>query len=255
MSRPGALVQSRLVESAGAAVRVLTFSRPDKKNALTPPMLTEFRHHLGTACEGAGAVLIDGEGAAFCAGFDLTLCKENSEALRELLVGLSSAIRAMRTCPAPVVLAVHGAAIAGGCALLGGADVVITHTDCKLGYPVVRLGISPAVSGPFFAAAVGHGQSRERMLSTQLMSGWDAYRAGLAHECLEDAGKVRTRGLAVAQQMAAKPWPSMSITKSWLNEIDGTARAELADAALLASLSLVGSSEERSRLAELWKSA
>ncbi|MBY0458098.1 MAG: HDOD domain-containing protein, partial [Gemmataceae bacterium] len=46
-----------------------------------------------------------------------------------------------RECSAPIVLAAHGAAIAGGCALLGGADVVITHHEAKIGYPVVRLGI------------------------------------------------------------------------------------------------------------------
>ena len=78
---------------------------------------------------GLGAVVLEGEGAAFCAGFDLSLCKENSDAMKELLTGLSGVIRAMRGCPAPVVVAAHGAAIAGGCAMLAGADVVVTHNE------------------------------------------------------------------------------------------------------------------------------
>jgi enoyl-CoA hydratase/carnithine racemase len=199
------------------------------------------------------AILLEGEGAAFCSGFDLSLCRENSDALDALLTGLAGVIRVMRRCEIPIVIAAHGAAIAGGCALLAGADVVITHHDSKIGYPVVRLGISPAVSAATFRLAVGDGKARERMLDTALMSGWDAFRAGLAHECLEDAGKVRDRALAIAEQLAAKPRHGLIATKKWLGEIDGSFGPDSARA-LDASLALVGTPEERERLAALWKS-
>jgi methylglutaconyl-CoA hydratase len=249
-------VKARVVEHAGARVGVVTLSRAEKKNALTPAMLAG----LLSAIEGfavasdVGAVMIEGEGAAFCAGFDLSLCKENSEALKELLTGLSGVIRAMRACPVPVVVAAHGAAIAGGCAMLAGADVVVTHNDCKLGYPVVRLGISPAVNAPALRLAIGDGATRERLLNSQLISGWDALRLGLAHECIEDAGKVRDRAKTIAQQLAAKPGPGMRATKALLNEIDGSMDDAARLRGLNASLGLVGSAEERARLAEIWKS-
>ncbi len=204
-----------------------------------------------SADRNVGAIVLEGNGAAFCAGFDLTLCRENSDALDRLLTGLSGAIRVLRRCEVPVVLAAHGAAIAGGCALLGGADVVVTHHEAKIGYPVVRLGISPAVSAPFLRQSVGDGKTRERMLDTSLVSGWEAYRMGLAHECIEDVGKVRDRAVAIAEQLASKPRWGMAATKKWMGEIDGSFGADSARG-LDVSLSLVGSAEERERLAALW---
>lgn len=263
------LVKSRVVEHAGGSVGVVTLSRAEKKNALTPGMLELVRvaiHGLGGTHEkgsptsnpiplgeGVRAVVIEGEGAAFCAGFDLSLCKENSDALRELLTGLSEVIRAMRACPVPVVVAAHGAAIAGGCAIVAAADVAVTHNECKLGYPVVRLGISPAVNAPLVMQGLTPGATRERLLSSQLISGWEALRGGLVHECIEDAGKVRDRATTIASQLASKPAPGMRATKAWLNELDGSLSRETLDRALDVSMRLVGSAEERGRLAELWK--
>ncbi|HEY9595853.1 MAG TPA: enoyl-CoA hydratase/isomerase family protein, partial [Spirochaetia bacterium] len=212
----------------GKIARII-LDRPEKKNALTPQMLVRLVEAVRETCTGADgqpgsvrAIVLEGNGAAFCSGFDLTLCRENPDALGQLLAGLSGVVRVLRECPVPVLLAAHGAAIAGGCALLGGADLVVTHTDAKIGYPVVRLGISPAVSAPFLRQSVGDGRTRERMLDTALMSGWDAMRLGLAHECLEDAGKVRDRALALAEQLAAKPPWGLTATKRWLGDIDGS---------------------------------
>ncbi len=236
----------------GGRIARVVLDRPEKKNALTPEMLDRLIAVIGEARD-AHAIVLEGNGAAFCAGFDLTLCRENSDALGVLLTGLSSAIRALRRCDIPVVIAAHGAALAGGCALLGGADYVVTHSEAKIGYPVVRLGVSPAVSAAFLRQSIGDGRTRERMLDSTLVSGWDALRLGLAHECLEDAGKVRDRAVAVAEQLAAKPKWGMAATKRWMNEVDGSSADDWADRALAASLSLVGSPEERERLSALWK--
>jgi methylglutaconyl-CoA hydratase len=243
------------VERDGASVGRITLDRPDKKNALTPEMLIGLHGAVLAQSSGAiGALVIEGNGAAFCSGFDLSLCRDNSDALAVLLSRLSAVVRAMRACPCPVVAAAHGAAIAGGCALLGGADVVVSHADAKIGYPVVRLGISPAVSAPFLRLGVGDGRARERLLDSTLISGWEAARLGLVHECLEDAGKVRDRAMAIALALAGKPAPAVRATKALLNQIDGSTDPGPADAALQASLGLVGSAEERERLAALWKS-
>ncbi|HMN41928.1 MAG TPA: enoyl-CoA hydratase/isomerase family protein [Phycisphaerales bacterium] len=239
--------------SAGAGrIGLITLDRPEKKNALTPEMLDRLIGAVGEVRQ-ASAIVLEGNGAAFCAGFDLTLCRENSDALRVLLTGLSRAIRVLRACEGPVVIAAHGAALAGGCALLGGADYVVTHTEAKIGYPVVRLGVSPAVSAPFLRQSIGDGRTRERMLDSSLISGWDALRMGLAHECIEDAGKVRDRAMVVAEQFTAKPRWGLAATKRWMNEVDGSGDDARAEGGLEASLALVGSPEERERLAALWK--
>ena len=234
----------------------IALNRPDKRNALTPAMTDDLLSALRRAAESrtARAILLTGRGDAFCAGFDLKMCHDTPGTLERLLRGLSDAIRVMRRTDTPVVLSAHGAAIAGGCALLGGADAVITERGAKLGYPVVTLGISPAVSAPSLADLVGVGPARERLLEPRVFGGEEATRLGLAHECAEDAATCNSRAHTIAYNLASKPPHSLATTKRWLREIDGAENDTPFDRALGASLSLLGSSEQRDALAKLWGS-
>jgi enoyl-CoA hydratase/carnithine racemase len=152
-----------------------------------------------------------------------------------------------------VVIAAHGAAIAGGCALLGGGDFVITDTHAKLGYPVTRLGISPAVSSPFLRQMVGDGPARARLLDSELIDGTAACAIGLAHECLDNADAVVPRAMDLARALAAKPSGGLRETKRWLNHLDGSCDGETIHGALHASLGLVGGAEERTFLNKMWE--
>lgn len=238
------------VEPRGRTL-ILRFDRPEKRNAQTPGMLNAVVSHLGTASS-AHAVVLSGVGDVFCAGFDLSLCKEDPAVLGTLLTGLSRAVRALREMLCPVVISAHGAAIAGGCALLGGADIVVTTHDAKLGYPVVRLGISPAVTAPLLRLAVGDGPCRARALDSGLIDGRRAVAIGLAHESVGTAAECEARAIEIAEELAAKPRHAMAYTKRWLNEIEGSMAPGYFDKALAASMSLVGGEEERERLAQLW---
>lgn len=231
------------------SIATIFFNRPEKKNALTPPMLEKFIEAIG-ATHGARSLVIAGRGGVFCSGFDLDLCHQDSAALEALLRGLTGAILALRKHAAPVVVAAHGAAIAGGCALVGGADVALTNTEAKLGYPVVILGISPAVSAPFLTAAIGGGHARARLLEPRIVSGGEALHIGLVHECLDSAQDVLPRAMQIAESLAAKPRSAMAATKSWLDELDGATDTDVVYHALDASLSLVNSPEQRERLAK-----
>ena len=219
----------------------LVLSRPERRNALTPAMLEDLAGHVERAGD-ARALLLLGEGRAFCAGFDLDLCvgPDGDANLRALLEGLSRCVGAMRGLPCPVVIGVQGAAIAGGCALLGGGDVVVAHPDAKLGYPVTRLGISPAVSVPFMGVAPG--QSRKLTLDPGLVSASRANAIGLVHELSDEPA---ARAMEIAQEMAGKPPQALNATKNWLNEVC-PAQAEQG---LGVSLSLVGNEESQRLLA------
>ncbi len=240
-----------LVEHEEGVARV-TLDRAEKKNALTPAMLRELTAVAAGLDFKTRAVLLTGAGDAFCAGFDLTLCKDDPGAMAALLKGLSQAMRALRRAGAPVVVCAHGAAIAGGCALLGGADVVVTDRGAKLGYPVVRLGVSPAVTTAMLAQANGPGATRHRLLDPKLFSGADALRSGLAHYCEDDAAGALARADEIARALAAKPPHAVRVTKRWLSELDGSLDDRVLNAALEASLALAGGDEERGRLAALW---
>lgn len=228
---------------------IVHLDRPERRNALTPAMLADLRVAIGQA-DDAGALVLLGEGTAFCAGFDLNLCRESpgGEVMRALLEGLAQCVGALRCAGPPVVVGVQGAAIAGGCALLAGADFVITHDEARLGYPVLRLGISPAVNAPAFRLAVGDGHAREKLLAPILFDGREAKRIGLAHESLADASGVRPRAIELARTLAGKPPEALRATKRWLNEISPAEPL----AALRVSLALAGGEEERRMLPAAW---
>jgi len=233
-------------------ISIIALDRAEKRNAMLPEMLDELKVAIDESAD-ARAVVLVGEGKTFCAGFDLKACAADSsgETMRALLSGLSACVVAMRECPAPVVLGVHGAAVAGGCALLGGADVVIADKNAKLGYPVVKIGVSPAVSSPFMLASMRAGVVRSLLLDTELIDGSRALELGMVHEIVETADQVREHAIGIAESIAIKQGDGCFVTKRWLNEICEVT-PEVARQGLDASLSLTGGEEERERLAALW---
>jgi 2-(1,2-epoxy-1,2-dihydrophenyl)acetyl-CoA isomerase len=248
-------------------VRLITLCRPERRNALTPDGLDALLAAIREAERSdARALVLAGRGSVFCAGFDLDLCKAHPDGsvMRALLSGLARAIAALRVSRLPVVIAAHGAAIAGGCALLGGADFVIADEQAKLGYPVLRLGVSPAVSAPYLRDLVGDGPARERLLDTRLITGLDAHRLGLVHELVAHPDQVMPRALALASELAAKPAHALLATRRWMDEVASTLAAgsrassprgsgvHHAQAALDVSLALTGGDEERRLLPLAW---
>ncbi len=237
-----------LAESSGP-VAVIRLNRPAQRNAMTPDMLDELIAAAGRLPASTRCLIVAGEGRVFCAGFDLALCQAHPDGsvMRALLSGLSRAITVLRELSVPVVVAAHGAAIAGGCALLGGADIVVADRAAKFGYPVVRLGVSPAVSAPFLGGAIGSGRARERLLDPSLIDGEEAHRVGLVHELVESPEEVLPRARAIAQMLADKPRGALAATRAWLFELEGLGSAPRR--ALDVSLSLAGGDEEQARLA------
>lgn len=239
------------VEDVGA-VRTIRLDRSEKRNALTPRMLDELVAAVEKA-KNSRVIVLEPTGPVFCAGFDLSECRDDTAVLPSLLTGLAWATATMRASPAIVIAAAPGAAIAGGCAILCGCDIVISTPESKFGYPVVKLGISPAVSAPLLRLAIGDGSARARMLSTDFIDGRAAHHLGLVHELVSSPEACVARAHELAAKLVEKPPIGLSATKSWLGEVDGSLAGNKIKAALETSLSLVGSDEQYERLAELWK--
>lgn len=242
------MVKAHVEDGVGA----ITLARSEKRNAMTPAMLDEVLAVVERMSrdEAVRVVVLTGEGEMFCAGFDLTLCKDDTTVLPALLTGLAKVVSAMRASDKAVVISAHGGAIAGGCAMLCGGDVVVTTDDAKIGYPVLRLGISPAVSGPALRLAVGDGAARARMLDTGLISGRRAVEIGLAHASEATRDACEQRALAWARELASKPAHAMAATKRWLREINGN---DASTAGLATSLSLVDGAEQTAMLPMAWQ--
>ena len=159
----GAVIVSR----DGAVARV-TLSRPEVRNAFNAELIADlhdaFTTLAGEPPEALRAVVLAGEGAAFCAGADVAwmrasaaLSVEDNEADARRMAEMLATIDA---CPVPVVARVHGAALGGGMGLCAVADVTLAHAGTVFGFTETKLGILPAVISPFVIARIGEGQAR-----------------------------------------------------------------------------------------------
>ncbi len=230
----------------------VTLDRPDQRNALTPEMSDALVRAIQSCPSSARTLLLCGNGPVFCAGFDLPLCNQHPDGsmLRHLLKSLSEAITSLRKLHCPVVVAAQGGAIAGGCALLTAADHVVADTRAKFGYPVHRLGLSPAVSLPTLAQAIGTGAIRPLAVDSQLIDGRRAKEICLIHTLVETAAEVLPCAMQVAVELSFKPPHAMTATRNWIakvaqiNETTGLA-------ALHASLATAGTVEQVEMLEQL----
>lgn len=215
----------------------ITLCDPARRNALGEAMFAALHERLLVAAlaadgrllaadgsaKGADVVVLRAEGPSFCSGFDLGACVERPATLRAYVHELSRAVRALRTLPVPVIAEVRGTAAAGGCALLAGCDFVVVAPDAQLGYPVHRIGVSPAVTLPALSANAGHGPARSVAMGGAMHDGPSAVRAGLATHCAADAASLAAQVDALAGTLASKGPIALRATKRWLNELDGSA--------------------------------
>lgn len=231
-------------------VYTLTMNRPDKRNALCPDLIEGIHTGLDIVEEEAESgearvMILAGAGKSFCAGMDLRGVLHDPVKMAGMLHGLSKAMARIRRLPIPTIARVQGAAVGGGCGLMVVPDFAFTHTEAKLGYPEVELGVCPAVVAPWLIRKIGAGPARAMLLAGGTMSGEEGHRAGLAtHLVAEDDLPVATRSFAM--KLAQGGRQAMSVTKRWLNELDGSMEdADLTRAAKLSSEVIAGEEAQR----------
>lgn len=256
----------------------ITLADAPRRNALGSAMLDSLEVALVEAGRLAHAgdahvLLLRAEGSAFCAGFDLSACVDDAATLESFIHRLSGVIVALRSMPAVVVAQVQGAALAGGCAILTGCDIVCAAERATFGYPVHRIGISPAVSLPTLVPALGAGASRELALLGEPVSAARAQQLGLVHRLHADTDALAAATGALVGSLAEKGPHALRQTKRWLSRLDGTDLGadggagghmaggagasrdlEVVRAAAAASAALCAGDECRTMLREFWSS-
>lgn len=197
-------------ENGGKTLRV-TINRPEVRNAFNAELIGDF-HSVFSAINSADtpelakvrAVLLHGEGPAFCGGGDLnwmgaSLNLSHEENLADCL-RLTHMFQTMDRCPVPVVGMVHGFAIGGGVGLVSICDHVIAAEDTTFSLSEVKLGLIPACIGPFVIAKIGVSQARSLFVSGERFKGEKAARIGLVHEVCA-AGDMEAKAQKVLAQM------------------------------------------------------
>ncbi len=240
---------------------ILTLASNSTRNALSKELFAALEVGVSQAEAAAredriDAVLLRAEGRAFCAGFDLAESAAEGRTLVEFVERLSALVRRLRDLDAIVVASVQGPALAGGCALVAAADIVIASMSATFGYPVHRIGVSPAVSLPTLLASAGIGGARLLALGGEMVTAERALALGIVHRVVPDEHTLRVEEVATLAGLAAKGRVALRETKRWLNRVDGTSRhgalGSRSDEAARATADLCAGEEARSMLAAVW---
>ncbi len=188
----------------------VSINRPEVRNAFNEELIAEYQGLFAAITaeekefEGVRAILLKGNGPAFCGGGDLSWMKnslalsheENLEDCRKL----THMFLTMDRCPVPLVGLVHGYAIGGGVGLVSVCDHVIAADSTIFSLSEVKLGLIPACIGPFVIGKIGVSQARSLFLSGERFGAEKAQKIDLVHEvCKEE--EIFSRGLQVAKRI------------------------------------------------------
>jgi len=210
--------QNILVETRGR-VGLLTLNRPKALNALNDQLMDE----LGTALlgfdgdDGIGAMVITGNEKAFAAGADIGAMKEWSYMDVFKSEYISRNWETLRRIRKPVIAAVGGYALGGGCELAMMCDIIIASDTAKFGQPEIKLGIIPGAGGTQrLPRAVGKAKAMDLVLSARMMDAAEAERAGLVSRVVA-ADKLLEEAIAAATAIAAQSLPAVMMAKEAIN--------------------------------------
>src|ERR1043165_2926639 len=181
-----------VIYAVEGSVALVTLNRPEKRNALDDALVGGLKDALrdADAREDVRAILVTGAGADFCSGADLSALQKISEASvienledAESLMELYALIRRVRV---PVVAAVRGRALAGGCGLATACDIVLASATARFGYPEVKIGFVPAMVMAILRRNVSEKRAFELITRGAEISAAEAERLGLVNHVFED---------------------------------------------------------------------
>ncbi|MDZ4380927.1 MAG: enoyl-CoA hydratase [Parvibaculum sp.] len=219
--------QNILVETKGA-VGIVTLNRPDALNALNKALMDELTAALDAyeADENIHCIVITGSQKAFAAGADIKEMQPKSymDVYKEDFI-TANWERASR-CRKPVIAAVAGYALGGGCELAMMCDFIIAADNAKFGQPEIKLGVMPGAGGTQrLTRFVGKSKAMEMSLTGRMMDAGEAERSGLVSRIVP-LGELMDEVLKTAQAVAEMSLPIAMMTKESVNRAYETTLSE-----------------------------
>jgi enoyl-CoA hydratase len=209
--------QNIVVETKGR-VGIIRLNRPQALNALNKALIDELSRAVEAldADDKIGCMLVTGNEKAFAAGADI---KEMADKpfIEAYLGDFVSNWNAIAEARKPVVAAVAGFAIGGGCELAMQADIVIAADTAKFGQPEIKLGVIPGIGGTQrLARAVGKAKAMDLILTGRMMDAAEAERSGLVARVVP-AGNLMDEAMKIAETIANMSLPSVLAGKEAIN--------------------------------------
>ncbi len=212
------------IQSAVAHIRL---NRPDKRNALSSELVRDLHDAVRQVSvdDAVRAVVLSGNGPAFCAGADLGYIQQLADfSILENKADsaqLEAAFRSIYTCPKPVIAKVHGPAIAGGCGLATVCDfVVAARSGATFGYSEVRIGFIPAIVMVYLIRKLGDTRARRLILSAEFIGAEEAEHLGLISHVVDD-DKLDTAVDELAAKLVKNSASALALSKEMLNALQG----------------------------------
>jgi enoyl-CoA hydratase len=210
------------------AVQLITLNRPKQLNALNDALMDELGHALlqADADPGIGAIVLTGSEKAFAAGADIAAMAHYSYMDAYLGNYISRNWEQMRQVRKPVIAAVAGFALGGGCELAMLCDFIIAADTARFGQPEIKIGIIPGAGGTQrLPRAVGKAKAMDLVLTGRMMNADEAERAGLVSRVVP-ADKLMDEALAAAHLICQMSLPSVMMAKECVNRSFETPLAE-----------------------------
>ena len=203
------MVYQSVTLATDGEIATLTVNRPDKLNALNAATMAE----LGTAIDEVrsrddiSGLIVTGAGRAFIAGADISeLATETAVSARALAIEGQRIFRRFETSRKPVVAAVNGFALGGGCELALACHIRIASEQARFGQPEVKLGICPGYGGTQrLARLVGKGRALQLLLTGETIDAAEAYRIGLVNRVVAAEALIRSATGMLRQILANGP--------------------------------------------------
>jgi enoyl-CoA hydratase len=190
-------------------IATLTVNRPDKLNALNDATIAELGHAIDDirVDEKIAGVIVTGAGRAFVAGADIAELSSQTPVLAKARSRAGQDVfRRFETCPKPVIAAVNGFALGGGCELAMACHIRIASEAAKFGQPESKLGILPGFGGSQrLARLVGKGRAIQLLLTGEMIDAAEAYRIGLVNRVVHAAELMGSAREMMKQILANGP--------------------------------------------------
>ncbi len=222
---------SPVLSTFDGSVARITLNRPEKRNALNEAIVTGINAALrqASAEEAVRVVVITGAGQDFCSGADLEALTKISEASvaenAQDARSLMELFQLIRQVPVPVVAAVRGRALAGGCGLASACDLVLAAASARFGYPEVKIGFVPAMVLAILKRNVSEKHAFELLTRGAEITSEEAKQVGLVNRVFSD----ETFDDEVDSYVRVFEKPSKSaveLTKTLLYQTDGMSFTE-----------------------------
>ena len=218
--------QNIIVETRGR-VGLVTLNRPQALNALNAAVIGELTRALDAyeADDGIGCIVITGSEKAFAAGADIK--EMQSKTYMDVYKGdFIESWQRVTTCRKPVIAAVAGFALGGGCELAMMCDFIIAADTAKFGQPEIRLGVIPGSGGTQrLTRFVGKSKAMEMCLTGRMMDAAEAERSGLVSRVVP-AADLLAEAIKAAETIASMSLPAVMMAKEAVNRSFETTLSE-----------------------------